>query len=84
MIGCGLNVKYNGVVVRQLKGKDGSGGKDDYDYWRLSMNGKNTIRTYELRPEIEEGHKQWKDGPWDMDEFTSTSLVQVEKSEVIS
>jgi hypothetical protein len=35
------------------------------------------IQTYELRSEIEEDHKQWKDGPWDMSEFTSTRLVQV-------
>lgn len=30
-----------------------------------------------MRPEIEEDHKQWKDGPWDMDEFTSTNVVQI-------
>ena len=78
---CG--VPMNGVVVRELKkGKDGSGGRDDYNHWvfgetRLSMNAKKTIQTYELRPEIEEDHKQWKDGPWDMDEFMSTSLVQI-------
>jgi hypothetical protein len=73
---CG--VPMNGVVVRQLKkGRDGSGGRDDYDHrvfgtTRLSMNARKAIRTYELRPEIEEDHRQWKDGPWDMDEFTST------------
>ena len=76
---CG--VPMNGVVVRQ-KGKDGSGGRDDYEQWvfgdtRLNENARRTIQTYELRPEIEEDHKQWKDGPWDMDEFTSTNLVQI-------
>jgi len=76
-------VPMNGVVVRQLKdGKDGSVGRDDYKHWvfgstRLSMDARKTIQTYELRPEIEEDHRQWKDGPWDMDDFTSTSLVQV-------
>ena len=35
------------------------------------------IQTYELRPEIEEDHRQWKEGLWDMTKFTSTSLVQV-------
>lgn len=78
---CG--VPMNGVVVRQLKkGKDGSGGREDYDHWvfgdtRLNENARRTIQTYELRPEIEEDHKQWKDGPWNMDEFTSTNLVQI-------
>ena len=76
-------VPMNGVVVRQLKdGKNGSGGIDDYKYWvfgstRLRMNARKIIQTYELRPEIEEDHRQWKDGPWDMEKFTSTSLVQV-------
>lgn len=76
-------VDMNGVVVRELKdGKDGSGGKDDYNHWvfgftRLTMTAKQAIKTYELRPEIEEDHRQWKDGPWDMDEFMSTSLVQI-------
>jgi hypothetical protein len=78
---CGVPI--NGVVVRQLKdGKDGSGGRGDYNHWvfgdtRLNVNAKRTIQTYELRPEIEEDHKQWKDGPWDMDEFTSTNQVQI-------
>ena len=73
----------NGVVVRELKeNRDGSGGRDDYNHWvfgftRLSMSAKHAIKTYELRPEIEEDHRQWKDGPWDIDEFTSTSLVQI-------
>ena len=78
---CG--VPLIGCVVRELKkGKDGSGGRADYEHWvfvttRLSMNGKLLIRTYELRPEIEEDHRQWKTGPWDMSKFTSTSMVQI-------
>ena len=72
-----------GCVVRELKeGKDGSKGREDYHHWvfvttRLSLNGKQLIQTYELRPEIEEDHRQWKDGPWDMSKFTSTSMVQI-------
>jgi hypothetical protein len=72
-----------GCVVRELKkGKDGNGGRDDYDHMvfgttRLRLTGSRVIQTYELRPEIEEDHRQWKDGPWDMAEFTSTSLVQI-------
>lgn len=77
------NVPLIGCVVRELKkGKDGSGGRGDYEHWvfvttRLSLSGKQIIQTYELRPEIEEDHRQWKDGPWDMSKFTSTSMVQI-------
>ena len=79
------SVPLVGCVVRELKhepGKDGSGGREDYEHWvfvttRMALTGRRMIQTYELRPEIEEDHRQWKDGPWDMDEFTSTSLVQV-------
>ena len=77
------SVAMIGCVVRELKeGKDGSGGRDDYDHMvfgttRLRLTGSQIIRTYQLRPEIEEDHRQWKDGPWDMAEFTSTSLVQI-------
>ena len=77
------SVPMNGCVVRELKkGKDGSGGKDDYKHWvfavtRLDLTGKRMIQTYELRPEIEEDHRQWKHGLWDIDKFTSTNLVQI-------
>jgi hypothetical protein len=72
-----------GCVVRELKdGRDGAGGREDYNHWvftttRLNLTGKRMIQTYELRPEIEEDHRQWKDGAWDMAKFTSTSLVQI-------
>ena len=79
------DVPLIGCVVRELKrklGKDGSGGREDYKYWvftttKLSLTGKRMIQTYQLRPEIEEDHRQWKDGPWDMAKFTSTNLVQI-------
>jgi len=77
------SVPLVGCVVRELKkGKDGSGGRADYEHWvfvttRLSLNGKQIIQTYELRPEIEEDHRQWKIGQWDMSKFTSTSMVQI-------
>jgi hypothetical protein len=72
-----------GCVVRELKEhRDGSNGREDYKHWvfvttRLTLTGRRMIQTYELRPEIEEDHKQWKEGLWDMTRFTSTSLVQV-------
>ncbi len=77
------DVPLIGCVVRELeKGKDGSGGRKDYKHWvfvttRLTLTGKRMIQTYQLRPEIEEDHRQWKDGPWDMAKFTSTNLVQI-------
>jgi len=76
------SVPLIGCVVRELKkGKDGSRGRTDYEHWvfvttRLSLNGKQLIQTYELRPEIED-HRQWKDEPWDMSKFTSTSMVEI-------
>jgi hypothetical protein len=77
------SVPLIGCVVRELKkGKDGSGRRADYEHWvfvttRLSLKGKQIIQTYELRPEIEEDHRQWKIGQWDMTKFTSTSMVQI-------
>ena len=77
------SVPMDGCVVRELKeNRDGSGGQNDYEHWvfattRLALTGANMIKIYQLRPEIEEDHRQWKHGLWDIDKFTSTSLVQV-------
>jgi hypothetical protein len=77
------DVPLVGCVVRYLKeNRDGSGGREDYEHMvfcttRTRLSGKGIIQTYELRPEIEEDHRQWKDGPWDMAKFTSTRLVQI-------
>jgi len=79
----GCTVQLNGCVVRQLKeGKDGSGGREDYEHivfasTNLDLTGKCILKTYDLRSEIEEDHKQWKDGLWEMTEFTSTNLSQI-------
>ena len=76
-------VHMDGCVVRELKkNSDGSGGQDDYEHWvfattRLRLTGSDMIKIYELRPEIEEDHRQWKHGMWDIDKFTSTKLVQI-------
>jgi hypothetical protein len=76
-------VQLNGCVVRYLKeGKDGSGGREDYEHivfvsTNLNLTGKEMLATYDLRTEIEEDHKQWKDGMWDMTGFTSTNLRQI-------
>ena len=77
------SVQLNGCVVRELKeGRDGSGGKDDYEHsvfasTNLSLTGRWILKTYDLRSEIEEDHRQWKDGLWEMTEFTSTDITQI-------
>jgi hypothetical protein len=79
----GCTVGLNGCVVRYLKeGKDGTKGRQDYEHivfvsTNLSLTGKSILQQYDLRSEIEEDHRQWKEGMWDMTVFTSTSLVQV-------
>jgi len=79
----GCTVGLNGCVVRYLKeGKDGTKGRQDYEHMvfvstNLSLTGKEILERYDLRSEIEEDHRQWKEGMWDMRVFTSTSLVQI-------
>jgi hypothetical protein len=79
----GCTVGLNGCVVRYLKeGKDGTRGRQDYEHivfvsTNLGLTGKAILEQYDLRSEIEEDHRQWKEGMWDMTVFTSTSLVQV-------
>jgi len=79
----GCTVGLNGCVVRYLKeGKDGTEGSQDYEHTvfvstNLSLTGKAILEQYELRSEIEEDHRQWKEGMWDMKVFTSTSLIQI-------
>jgi hypothetical protein len=79
----GCTVGLNGCVVRYLKeGKDGTKGRQDYEHMvfvstNLSLTGKAILEQYDLRSEIEEDHRQWKEGMWDITVFTSTSLVQI-------
>jgi hypothetical protein len=79
----GCTVGLNGCVVRYLKeGKDGTQGRQDYEHivfvsTNLSLTGKSMLEQYDLRSEIEEDHRQWKEGMWDMTVFTSTSLIQI-------
>lgn len=75
-------VEMDGCVVRELKRKldrDGSGGQDDYKHWvfattRCCLTDSNMIKIYELRPEIEEDHRQWKHGLWDIAIASSSPL----------
>jgi hypothetical protein len=79
----GCTVGLNGCVVRYLKDdKDGTKGRQDYEHivfvsTNLSLTGKAMLEQYDLRSEIEEDHRQWKEGMWDITVFTSTSLVQI-------
>jgi len=70
-------VPLNGVVVRQWDAE-----KQEYEYWvfattNLSRSARGIIRDYEARSECEEDHRQVKGPNWEMDEFTSTRLVEI-------
>ena len=63
-------VEMDSCVVRELK--DGSGEQNDYERrgfatTRVALTVGDMIKIYELRPEIEEDHRQWKHGLWDID-----------------
>jgi len=79
----GCDVRLNGCVVRYLKeGRDGTKGSDDYEHivfvsTDLRLTCKEILQRYDLRSEIEEDHRQWKEGMWGMTNFTSTSLIQI-------
>jgi len=73
-----LTVPINGCVVRQRDEKE----PDGYRYWVFAST--NQARTaagivldYGTRSECEEDHRQSKGRDWEMDEFTSTCLVEI-------
>jgi Transposase DDE domain len=66
------------VVVRERDPRE----PDGYRYWvfvstRPSLSGRDLIKTYQLRPEIEEDYRQLKSPQWLMEEFTSTGWEQI-------
>jgi hypothetical protein len=66
------------VVVRERDARE----PDGYRYWvfvstQEAVSGRQLIKTYQLRPEIEEDYRQLKSPQWLMDEFTSTSQEQI-------
>jgi len=70
-------VPLNACVVREWQNKEGK-----YRYWvfastELERSGRGIIRDYEARSECEEDHRQTKGRDWEMDEFTSTTLVEI-------
>ena len=73
----GLAVPLNGCVVREWDRE-----KEAYDYWvfsttNLERSGRGIIREYTARAECEEDHRQSKGPDWEMDEYTSTRLVEI-------
>ena len=73
-----LTVPINGCVVRQPDAKE----PDGYAYWVFaSTNRRRTaagiVLDYGARSECEEDHRQMKGPNWEMDEFTSTRLVEI-------
>jgi hypothetical protein len=75
-------VPLNGCVVRERAPEHREAQPDGYRYWvfattDLDLSGKRILATYDTRSECEEDHRQLKGENWEMDEFTSTSLVEI-------
>jgi hypothetical protein len=73
-----LTVPINGGVVRQRDEKE----PDGYQYWvfastNLARSAAGIVLDYGSRSECEEDHRQSKGPNWEMDEFTSTCLVEI-------
>jgi hypothetical protein len=71
-------VGLNGCVVRERDEKE----PDGYKYFvfgttNLDRSARGIIRDYGARSECEEDHRQTKGPDWEMDEFTSTALVEI-------
>ena len=70
-------VPLDGVVVREWDAQ-----KQEYEYWVFATteegrSAKGILRDYEVRSECEEDHRQIKGPDWELDEFTSTRLVEI-------
>jgi hypothetical protein len=70
-------VDLNGCVVREWDAQKGA-----YEYWvfattNLERSGKGTLADYGTRSECEEDHRQTKGPDWELDEYTSTTLVDI-------
>jgi hypothetical protein len=73
-----LTVPINGCVVRQPNAKE----PDGYRYWvfgstNLARTAAGIVLDYGSRSECEEDHRQVKGPNWELDEFTSTRLVEI-------
>jgi hypothetical protein len=75
-------VPLNGCVVRERDPEHREAEADGYRYWvfattNLERSARGIIQDYETRSECEEDHRQTKGPNWELDEFTSTSLVEI-------
>lgn len=75
-------VPLNGCVVRERDPEHREAEPDGYRYWVFATtnqerSAKGIIQDYETRSECEEDHRQTKGPNWELDEFTSTSLVEI-------
>jgi len=70
------DVDFNACVVWNTKPKTVEDKYAVFITTDLEQSAKYIIRTYELRPEIEEDYRQLKDF-WQLDEFTSTKLTMI-------
>jgi hypothetical protein len=73
-----LTVPINGCVVREADARQ----PDGYRYYvfgstNLQRTAAGIVRDYGSRTECEEDHRQTKGRDWEMDEFTSTKLVEI-------
>jgi hypothetical protein len=75
-------VPLNGCVVREYAPQHREAAADGYRYWVFATtnqdrSGKGILQDYQTRSECEEDHRQTKGPNWELDEFTSTSLVEI-------
>lgn len=75
-------VPLHGCVVREYDPTHREAAADGYRYWvfattNLDRAAKGILQDYATRSECEEDHRQVKGPDWEMDEFTSTSLVEI-------
>jgi hypothetical protein len=75
-------VPLNACVVREYDPEHREAAEDGYRYWVFATtnrerSAKGVLQDYETRCECEEDHRQTKGPNWEMDEFTSTSLVEI-------
>jgi len=73
-----LTVPINGCVVRERDEAE----PDGFKYWvfgttNLLRSASGIVGDYGARSECEEDHRQTKGDNWEMDEFTSTALVEI-------
>jgi hypothetical protein len=75
-------VPLNGCVVREHDPVHREAAEDGYRYWVFATtnqdrSARGILEDYETRSDCEEDHRQTKGPNWEMDEFTSTSLVEI-------